>query len=307
MQQRLQTITLLFAAALLLLAPRPAAGSIIGIISSDDMQYYQQIHTLLLDKISDFVEAEGIEIVEQKPTSSLMSYINSARKLKAIGSKVIVTYGITATLTTLKEVTDVPILFAGVYAPEEMKIGGKNATGISSTVSVETTLRYLKDITDFHSLGVLFSKFEKDSILQAREVISLEQALNFKTVLINPVHGDSESRVLQTDALLFTTSCAAMCHLDGIIKMAREKKIPSAALISGGETRGIICTMNPSSEEQATQLAEMVIKAYNGVEPATMPIRSPSTINLIINEKEATALGLKIPSALHQQATTVIE
>lgn len=310
MHARLQYITVITLTALFLLLPgsKVQAGGTIGFIITDDMSYYEDIHALLLNKISGFVNEEGIEVVVQAPTSSLMSYINGARKLKSIGSKVIVTYGMTATLTTMKEVTDRPIIFAGVYGADEMKIGGKNATGVSYNASVEAIVKHLKSIADFSSLGVVFSKFEKDSILQAREVKNLEKSLGFKTILINAGQTDIDEKALQNSgALLVTTSCAAMCHVSEVISVAREKKIPTAALIHGGEDLGIICTLSPTVEEQASHLAEMVIKAYNGTDPASMPLLQSTQMDLIINRKEAKSLGLSIPAALLQQATEIID
>jgi putative ABC transport system substrate-binding protein len=308
MHLRLQHIAAITLTAFFLLLPgRSQAAGTIGVIITEDMVYYEDIHARFLDKIGGFINEQAIEIIEQTPTSSLMSYINAARKLKTIGSKVIITYGMTATLTTMKEVTDTPIIFAGVYGADEIKIGGKNATGVSNNVSVETMVNHLKSISDFSSLGVLFSKFEKDSILQAREVKNLGESLGFKTVLVNAGQDTIDEKALQDcGALLITTSCAAMCHANEVITVAREKKIPTAAMIRGGEEMGIICTISAPVEEQADYLADMVIRAYNGTEPNSMPIRKSTKMDLIINRKEAKALGLSIPDALLRQATQVI-
>jgi putative ABC transport system substrate-binding protein len=207
----------------------------------------------------------------------------------------------------MKATSTIPIIFAGVYDPESMQIAGKNATGISSTVSVRNLLEDLKSIQAFSKLGVIFNKSEKDTILQAGEVSKLEGPLGFKTVLFNVVGKVDKAAVTGIDALFLTTTCAGMSCAADVVGIARRDKIPTASTIGGGENRGILLTLTADPEEQGTEAAKIVAKVLKGTPPSDIPIQAPKKIEKIINLREAGALGFKVPSDLLSSAARVIK
>ena len=250
-----------------------------------------------------------IEVITQTPLPNPMAWTNAARKLKALGAEVIVTYGLPATLAAMKEAGGIPVVYAGVYSPETMNVGGKRATGISSTVSIRTMLRRLKSISSLSKIGIVFNKTEKDSIIQAREVKKFEKKLGFKTVLLSISSGKMEGDKIATcDALLLTSCSAGMCkpHLPEIIKLARQSKIPTVALISGVESM-VVMTLSPSATEQGVKAAGMLRKVLEGESPKNIPPLNPEEIELIVNLKEARAMGIEMSAEILDSATRVIE
>ena len=103
----------------------------VGIVMTGDIPFYHAIHKELLKEMSSYFDEKNIEVVTQTPLPNPMAWTNAARKLKALGSEVIVAYGLPATLATMKEAGGIPVIYAGVYSPETMNVGGKRATGIS--------------------------------------------------------------------------------------------------------------------------------------------------------------------------------
>ena len=282
----------------------------VGIVMTGDIPFYHAIHKELLKEMSSYFDEKNIEVVTQTPLPNPMAWTNAARKLKALGSEVIVAYGLPATLATMKEAGGIPVVYAGVYSPETMNVAGKRATGISSTVSIKTVLRKLKSISDLKNIGIVFNKTEKDSIIQAREVKKFEKKLGFKTVLLSISSSKIEGgdKIAKCDALLLTSCSAGMCkpHLPEIVKLARQSNVPTVALISGAESM-VVMTLSPSATEQGVKAAGMLRKVLEGESIANIPPLDPEEVELIVNLKEARGMGIEMSKEILDSATRVIE
>ena len=305
----LVSILLLSVAAVWMLpADAAAAGKTIGVVMTGNIPYYKDIHKAF----SEGLAAEGlgpgsVEVLLQTPAPEPMSWTNAVRKLVNIGAHVIVTYGAPATMTAMAETSDVPIVFAGVHDPKELGIPGKNATGISSTVPVASLVKNLKAISNFSDLGVVYSTSEKDTVLQANDVTRLEATYGYRSTKFNVRKPEDIAKISSIDAVFLTTGCAAMHCVTNIISAVRKAKIPTAATIGGGEQSGIILTLSANPQEQGREAAKMTARVVKGETPSSIAIGLPKKIDLIVNLKEATDMGLKVPFDLLTSATRVIK
>lgn len=289
-------------AALTIISGTSAFAKTVGVMMTADIEYYQDIHKAFINNFG-----KDAEIVLQKPMPDPMSWTNAARKLTGIGADVIVSYGAPATLTLLKETSDIPIIFGGVYDPESMSMTGKNATGISSTVPIEKTLRALGGTSKLSKLGIVFSKSEKDSIIEVRDIKKNEGSIGFTSVLFSVTDKVNKEELKGVNALIVTTCSVGMGNIKDIVDAARKEKIPTAALTEGGENSGIVITVSADPEEQGTAISEMVKKILGGAKPSEIPLRQAKKIKMIINSKETKTLGLTVPAGILSSATRVIE
>jgi len=285
-----------------------AAGKTIGVVMTGNIAYYKDIHKAF----SDGLAAEGFgpgsaEVVLQTPTPEPMSWSNSIRKLVAIGAHVIVTYGAPAAAFAVAENSDIPVVFAGVYDPQSLGMQGKNATGISSTVPVASLVKNLKAISGCSTLGVVYSTSEKDTVLQADDVTRLEATYGYRSTKFNVKKPDDIAKITNVDALFLSTGCAAMLCVTNVISAVRKAKILTATTIGGGEQSGIILTLAANPQEQGREAARMAARVLKGEKPSSIPIEQPKKIDFIINLKEATDMGLKVPFDILTSATKVIK
>ena len=304
-------ISLIAISALLVFFPSAtasAAQKTIGVIMTGNIPYYKEIHKSFTETLaSEGLGPGAVEVVLQSPTPEPMSWTNASRKLVAIGADVIVSYGAPATITALAETSDIPIVFAGVYDPHAVGVTGKNASGISSKVPVASLLKNFKSISNFSRLGVVFNDSEKDTVIQANEVKQLEGAYGFRSIRFNIKRAADSPKIANVDALFLTTGCAAMHCVGNIIGIARKAKVPTATTIGGGEASGIILTIAADPHEQGREAARMAAKVIRGAKPSSLPVAQPKKIDVIINLKEATDMGLKVPFDLLTSATKVIK
>ncbi|TAL23886.1 MAG: hypothetical protein EPN94_08485 [Nitrospirae bacterium] len=308
MKRHIILITIITAFLSVAIVQAYAAEKTIGVIMTGDIPYYKTVHKAFLEGLSAQGLGPGkVNIVLQTPSPEAMAWANAARKLIAIDSDVIVTYGAPATLAVIHESSAIPVVFAGVYDPQGSGITGKNITGISSKVPVASVIKNLKGITNFSKLGVVYNDTEKDTIRQAEEVKSLEGQFGFQSVRFNIKRFGDAAKISNVEALFITTSCSAMQCVDNVVGVARKGKIPTAAVISGSEDRGIVLTIAASPQEQGKEASEMASKILGGAKISTISAESPKKIEMIINLKEATAIDVKVPFDTLTSATRVIK
>jgi putative ABC transport system substrate-binding protein len=282
-----------------------AVGETIGVIMAEYTPYYRAIHESFVRGLkSEDMEAE---IILQTPYPEEMAWINAARKVVAIDTDFIVTYGTPVVKAVLSETSEKPVVFAGVYDVGSLSTRGKKVTGITSKVSIAGLLKNLKGITNFSTLGIVYSSTNKETLDEANEAERLGEKFSFKSVKFNVIRQEDVSKIKGVDAIFITTSCKAMIWLDDIVKIARKQKIPTATLLGGGEERGIILTLYADPKEQGKEAANILARIIKGESPASIPIRSPKKIHLVINLKEATALDLKVPFDILTSATRIIK
>jgi putative ABC transport system substrate-binding protein len=102
-------------------------------------------------------------------------------------------------------------------------------------------------------------------------------------------------------------SAVANEALDAIIKTAQTAKIPTISQTGASAEKGVILTLAPSATEQGEAAARMTAKLLSGEKPASIAPEVPKLIELVLNLKEATALGLKPSVDLISDATKVIK
>ena len=102
-----------------------AAGETIGVIMAGHIPYYRTIHESFVRGL----ESKGIKakVILQTPYPEEMAWINAARKVVAIDTDFIVTYGTPVLKAVLSETSKTPVVFAGVYDVEGLSTRGKKS------------------------------------------------------------------------------------------------------------------------------------------------------------------------------------
>jgi putative ABC transport system substrate-binding protein len=297
----------LLGAAAMSLGPAEAQTTL-GVIMTGDISYYRSIHEAFVSEMAtQGLGPDKCEILVQKPAPNPMSWTNAARKFMAYDVDLLVTYGMPATLAAIKEGDRKPLVFAGVYYPHTLDLDSGNATGISSKVPVQTIVQRLKSLSNFSSLGVLYNPSEKDTVLQANRIKDAEERYLAECVLVEFRKEGGRCVLPAVDVLLVTTSAQVMADIDLVLAETRKARIPTAAAIGGAEANGVILTITADPREQGRTAAQKVARILGGTPPTELPVDLPKQVQVVINLKEANALGLKIPFEVLSSATRVIK
>ncbi len=300
-------MALAFSLVLALVLPAQAAQSMVGIILTGDIPYYQDMNRAFLEQLQREGFSGKFEIVTQTPAPDPVSWSNAARKMVALDVNMIVVYGAPAALAVSRETSSIPIVFAGVSEPRVLGLNGKNITGISSKFQLAGLIKNLKSIKDFSRLGIIYNTMEKDTIVQADEVARMQGQFGFKAVKMSIKSRTDAEKLHGVDALFITTSCTANQCIAGIAKVVRSLNIPACTTVSGGEAAGILMSVYASPQEQGARAAEIAARVLKGARPSSIRVEGPHKIEMTLNLREARELGLRIPLDILSSATKIIK
>jgi putative ABC transport system substrate-binding protein len=277
---------------------------------SGNIGYYQEVHKAFVAAlVKEFVNSK-VEINIQTPAPDSASWTNAAHRLAVAEVNVLVTYGAPAALAAMREANGIPIVFAGVYDPNAVGVSGKNVTGISSTVPMTSLLKYAKKIMPFTKLAVVYNEQEPDSVRQANELTQFESQYGFQTVRMPVKKAEDAGKLVFTgkaDAVFLSVSAVVNQAIDVFVKSAHAAKALTISETGGAAEHGVILSLAPSATEQGAAAARFTARMLKGETPANMPAEFPRQVELVLNLKEAEALGIKVPFDLITDATKVIK
>jgi putative ABC transport system substrate-binding protein len=285
-----------------------AADKTIGVIMTGDIPYYSDVHDAFIAALNGKGYAGKVATLIQKPYPDSISLSNAARKLIAHDVDVIVAYGAPAVEAVAREKSGIPIIYTCMYEPCKFP-GVKSITGTCSRPLVSNLLRYLKSLTAFSSLGVIYNSNEDDSLYQMQEMNRLSGRLGYKIEEIDIKRPQDIKQKLQEknmDAIIIASSSAAGIAFPSIIEFSIEHRIPTASLLSDKNHYAII-TLAPAPGEQGEKTAEKVIRIFNGADPKSIKADISNETELVFNLKDASSMGLRIPMELVTEATRLIK
>jgi len=306
-----RTIRLLLTALLLCAAPAFAADKTIGVVMSGNVGYYQEVHKAFVGALArEGFDYHKVDTLLQMPSPDPMSWTNAARKFAVADVNVLVTYGAPATLAAIKETKSIPVVFVSVYDPAAVGVSARNVTGISSKVPMTSLLKYLKKLMPFTKLAIVYNELEPDSVRESDELVQLESQYGFQTVKMSVKRADDAKKLVFTgkaDAVIISVSAVVNEAIDAVVKNAHAAKMPTISQLGGTSEHGVILSLAPSATEQGEVAAKLTARVLRGENPAGVPSEVPKLVELVLNVKEAGAMGIKIPFDLITDATKVVK
>lgn len=296
----------------LLFCPGLSAGStLVGVIMTGNIPYYESMHKAFVEKLKhELPVGENIEFILQRPFPDPIAWSNAARKLIAIEVDLIVSYGAPATQAVLYEKSNIPIVYAGVYEPEEGNYKGALVTGCGYKVPLSSLLRYFKRIWDMKKLRVVYSSNEEDSVRQMTELNALAEQQNIDLARIDiRSHGDLRKlkSIGKNDAVYLTGSTLAHIWIEDILSLLWEKRVPAVGVFPDPDELGLLITLFQPPEQQGEKAAELAAKIIGGERVENIPPELLRATELVFNLNEANKLGIIFPLQLIVEATKVIK
>ena len=162
-------------------------------------------------------------------------------------------------------------------------------------------------------LGLLVNVTNQLHVPQQRETKTAAEAAG---ILLVPVEVSSPDQLdwafttlgtERVEALLVPPDTSFYSRRRQIAELAATARLPAIYGYREHVEVGGLMSYGPNISDQYRRAAIYVDKILKGAQPAELPVEQPTTIELVINRKTATALGLTIPPTLLARADEVVE
>ena len=113
--------------------------------------------------------------------------------------------------------------------------------------------------------------------------------------------------VLANSGLIFLPDAVTAVHKDRMVAIVGECRLSTVYSLRLFCEAGGLISYGPYLDKMYAGAASYVDRILRGAEPAEMPVQAPTEFELIVNQKTAKQLGLRLPNALLARADEVIE
>ena len=245
-----------------------------------------------------------------------------ANELVRLNPRVIVSAPLPAHLAARKATSTIPIVMAtgadpvGFGLVASLSHPGGNVTGLANFAEMLASkqIDLLREMMPHLArFGLLVNVTNQLHVPQLRETKIAAEAAGVLLVPVevsNPDKLDSAFATLdaeRVEGLLVPPDTTFFSRRAQIAGLAATTRLPAIYGYREHVEVGGLMSYGPDPADQYRRAAIYVDKILKGAQPAELPVEQPTKIELVINRKTATTLGLTIPPTLLARADAVIE
>ena len=246
-----------------------------------------------------------------------------ANKFKSDGVNVTVGIGTPMAIALLNTLQNTPIVFAAISDPVAAHLvpskdkGGKNITGVSDAVDIESQINAFRSIVPFTRLGMIYTSSEDNSVVMHKVTKEVCDKLGIKLISqpitnINEIKQAAESLIGRVDAFYVVTDNNVCSSLNSITSTASANNLPvfSADPSSSLQFGGVLYTAGADYYVIGRLAGQQIIDILNGKKTEDIPTRymkGAKETQTIIDNDVVKALGVTIPQELISENTIFLK
>lgn len=245
-----------------------------------------------------------------------------AAELVRLNVDVLVTEGTQATLAAKQATKAIPIVM--VYVADPVAIGlvaslarpGGNVTGFSVNLTeiIWKNLEILKEVAPRISrVALLTDSTQTGHMLVADQLDAAAKVLGVRLQRIDvltPAALESAFAAAlrqRAEALIVQPLSIGPPDVQRIAEFAVKNRLPTMTFHTPYLRAGFLMLYGANVPEHYRRAGTYIDKILRGTKPADLPVEQPTKYDLMINQRTARALRLKIPGPLLQRADEIIK
>lgn len=215
---------------------------------------------------------------------------------------------------------DIPTVLGAVTDPvganlvDDMQEPGGNLTGVSDKAPVDQQMKLAKELLpEVKKVGILYSSTEDNSKYQVAEAKKEAERAGLQ-VETYPVPSANEiTQTVQTmgdkvDMIYIPLDNTIANAMPTVVNEANKKEIPIIPSVDTMVEQGGLATNGVNQYDLGVKSGEMLADILDGkANPASTPIYTFDTGDIIVNKKQAEELNIELPESVKKEATFVEE
>ena len=256
----------------------------------------------------------NISYDDQNAQGDMATASSIAQKFAGDGLDLILGVATPTTQAVVKADQTTPIVFTAVTDPvgagivTDPEAPSANVTGVSDMLPVEPHLELIKQIVpDVKTVGVIFNAGESNSVFLIEAEKEAASAMGIEIVEAtasnsSEVQAAAQSLVGRVDAISVLTDNTAVTALESIIKVGEQNGIPVISGDTDSVKRGAVAAYAFDYEDLGKQAGYQAAEILMGTPIKDIPVEYAESLQLSINEKAASRMGVTIPADVKEQA-----
>lgn len=214
---------------------------------------------------------------------------------------------------------DIPIVFTSVTDPvvaelvTSMEKPGENVTGTTDSHpdAIANTVKFIAEEMGAKTIGTVYNSGEKNSTIQVDKMKAEAEKLGLKVAEASvstsaEVKTAAESLIGKADVFFIVTDNTVVSALESVIGVANDKDIPLFVGELNSVNRGGFAAYGFSYYDIGHEAGEKAIEILkDGKKAGDIAVTPPQNLKLVINEKAAKEMGVKIKEEWKKEAKFV--
>jgi ABC-type uncharacterized transport system substrate-binding protein len=269
-----------------------------------------------------YVEGQNLSLDVRWPRGSTEEISALAVDLANANLDVIVAWATPSVLALQRATSTVPIVMVSVGDPlgsgfvASLARPGANITGLSNiTADLSGKLLELFSelVPSLKQVGIVSNSYNPNVAIQLRQTEEAVRSLGLRSRIVDTSTAVGFERAFArlsaegVDGVVLLADPLVLGHAQRIAELAQAARLPTAFQRRENVEAGGLMSYGNDVVAQFRQSTFYVDRILKGSKPADLPVEQPTKYNLVINQKAAKVLGLKIPQTLLVVADEVIE
>jgi putative ABC transport system substrate-binding protein len=242
----------------------------------------------------------------KKEESSIIQRLTTAKP------RLIVAIGPLAAQVTRERLPDIPSIFVMVSNPRKQGLQGTHVAGVSLDLPVQTQLAMYKSLVPtLKTLGVIYDPEKTDAMV--REARGSADTLGFQLLAARvssykEVPAALRGLMGKIDALWMVPDDTVVTpeSFKHLLLTAFENNLPFMTVSDIFVEAGALASLSPDYADMGRQSCQLATDIESGrLRPAEVMVVPPAKVNLAINLKTASKIGLTLPPGIIQSANKV--
>ena len=288
-----------------LLVPAPAVAQSIVALKSRDLEPFNQA-------LAGFVASCDSRITEYDLQGSERRTRGILKRIVADKPKLVIAIGPLAAQVVKEEVRDVPVVFLMVSHPHKYSLKGDNIVGISLDIPIETQFTTYKSlIPSLKTIGVIYDPERTGELVTESKGVAERLGLTLLASAVNSQKGVPaalRSMLGRIDALWMVPDETVVTPeaFEFLLLAAFENHLPFLAASDIFVEVGAFASLSPDYADVGRQACQLVRDIESGrLQLTKVNVVPPAKVNLAINLKTASKIGVTLSSEVVQSASKV--